>query len=476
MIACPLNVFSQEKPGLSVSNYGGVYAAQTNPSAPAFSKTFFDLNLFGADLFLENNFMFIHKDDYRLVEFLSRSPKLPVFGVPGQGVDYSNTGGLVEGYQQLEMTGPSVSFTFGKQSVGLFSRVHTVTSIHDLPRDIAVLLYEGIDYDSLWGINQNDGPFSVSTAGWWEIGANYAYAFKGISIGEFSLGMNLRMLFGYAGTTIQAQNIDYTVMNDTTVIIRNMDAEIGFSIPMDLETNDFPDNDPLFKGKGVAVDLGATYIRRKELPAKVSPRRFCEYEYEDYHFKLGLSMRGLGRINFRKNAQQHRYSGVSADWTNLDTVSYYNIKELTSKFSTVFYGDPDASLQADAYHLGLPASVNFQADYQYYPHWYLNAMVVLPVKIYANQLHRPSQAILSLRYETSRFEVNMPLSLYNFKKPRLGLYVRLWYFSIGTEKLGGFFHFQDFTGMDLYVSMKFHLRKGYCTRYKPAKDCRHLTF
>jgi hypothetical protein len=471
-----LSLSSQEKIGLTVSNYGGVYSNQLNPAAAINSKVFFDFNLLGASTFIENNFLFIHKKDYRLFSFLSRNPDIPVYDEPGSGLDYTASGDAVQVYERVDLMGPSFSYSFGKHSVGFTSKVLAVTSVTDLPRNIAVLMYEGLEFDSLYGIDQNHGAFDFSTMGWWEVGGNYAYIFKKQQRKVWSAGINVRALFGYAGTSVQARSLDYTLVNDSTIDIRNLDADIGFSIPVDLDDNEYPDDGAKFKGKGIAVDLGVMYVRKRELPTRSEPKKYCAYEHEDYIYKIGFSVLDLGAMNFKENAQQHTYDNVGAYWDDIDTVGFGSINELTKKFSSVFYGDPNASLQSNSFKLGLPTRLSLQADYQYFPNWYLNTVFVLPVKLSDNQLRRPSQAIFSLRYETSRLEVNVPLSLYDLRKPRLGLFVRFYFISIGTEKLGGLFSFQDFTGLDLYVSVKYHFEKGRCARYKHSSNCRHMAF
>jgi len=142
----------------------------------------------------------------------------------------------------------------------------------------------------------------------------------------------------------------------------------------------------------------------------------------------------------------------------------------------VFYGDTAASLKATSFKIGLPAALSFQADYQYFQNWFVNTTLVLPVKLSNVQLSRPAQAIVSLRYESRWFEFGVPLSLYDFQKPRLGVFARIYFISFGTEKLGGFFGYSDFTGLDFYFSVKYNILKGDCNRYKPERDCRHLTF
>jgi hypothetical protein len=471
-----MSLRSQEKIGLAISNYGGVYSNQMNPAASAGSKVFFDFNFVGADIFLENNFLFIHKEDYNLIDFLSRTPTWPVSGVRGKGLDYAISDELVQGFQQIDVMGPSVSYSLGRHTFGLFSKLMQITSINDLPRDITLLMYEGLEYDALYGVDFSHGAFDVSTMGWWEIGGNYAYTFWEKRRDVISGGINLRVMFGYAGMSVNAENIDYTLVNDDSLTIRNINASIGFSAPIDFETNDFPVAGAKFKGKGLGVDLGVMFVRKKELPTRSNPKRFCALEPKDYLFKIGLSVLDLGKVTYKENAQQHSYENVGVTLGDLDTLTFGNINDLTAQFSTFFYGDPDASLQSNSFALGTPARISVQADYQYFPNWYLNAGVVLPVKFSKKQLRKPSQAILSLRYETARFEVNLPVSLYDFRKPRLGLYARFYFLSFGTDNLGGLFGFKDFTGLDIYVAAKFHIAKGQCSRYKPSGDCRHLTF
>ncbi len=472
----PMPLLSQEKIGLATSNYGGVYSNQMNPAASLGSKVFFDINFVGTDVFIENNFLFIHKEDYNLIDFLSRTPTWPVSGVHGSGLDYSISDELVQGYQQIDVMGPSVSYSLDKHTFGLFSKVMQVASINDLPRDIALLMYEGLEYDTLHGVDFSHGAFDVSTMGWWEIGGNYAYVFREKQRDVFSAGINLRVMFGYAGISTNVENIDYTLLNEDSLSIRNLNATIGFSAPIDFETNDYPAAGAKFKGKGFGIDLGVVYVRKKELLTTSNSKRYCSFEPKDYLYKIGLSVLDLGKITYKENAQQTGYENVGVNLGDLDTLTFGSVNDFTAQLSTFFYGDPTASLQSNSFALGTPTRISVQADYQYFPNWYLNATMVLPVKISKNQLRKPSQAILSLRYETARFEVNMPLSLYDFRKPRLGLYARYYYLSLGTDNLGGLFAFKDFTGLDIYIAAKFHIAKGQCSKYKPAYDCRHLTF
>jgi hypothetical protein len=46
--------------------------------------------------------------------------------------------------------------------------------------------------------------------------------------------------------------------------------------------------------------------------------------------------------------------------------------------------------------------------------------------------------------------------------------VRVHGLTIGTEKLGSYFHFSNFTGMDFYFSLRLFFNKGNCTLKGPV--------
>ena len=142
-------VAAQEKIGLTTTNFGGINAAQLNPAATLNSKLFLDINFLGAGFFLENNFLYIHKEDYSFTNYLGKNPQLPSVDIPGEGLDYKRAIQKVDGFQRNDLMGPSFSITLGKIALGIFTKATTVTSINDLPDDIAVLMFEGLQYDTL---------------------------------------------------------------------------------------------------------------------------------------------------------------------------------------------------------------------------------------------------------------------------------------------------------------------------------------
>jgi hypothetical protein len=476
-VQIPISAFSQEKSGIALSNFGGINAAHLNPSSLVHSKIFYDVNLVSANFFVENNFLYIHQEDFNLSAFLKRNPDLPSLETPGQGVDYNRNVESINAFEQTDVYGPSFSIHLGDHAVGVFSRVVTMTSIDNMSAYLGTLLFEGLSYDTMYGIPQNNGRLETSVAGWWELGLSYAYMFKKQRRNQWSFGVNLRRLFGFAGVSVVSDNAQYTLIDEETLDIENLDAEIRYSLPIDYTTNDYPAPGRTFKGRGTAIDLGFTFRKNRDLPNTRNRKSFCEYDFEDYLYKIGISILDLGGLKFTENAVQHDYDKVSVLWQEMDTLEYRNINDMAATLSTVFYGDPNASkANTDHITIGMPAALSLQADYNYFGNWHVAGYMVLPLKLAAHQINRPGQALVSLRYETNYFEVALPVSLYDFEKPRIGLSARLLYFTVGTEKLGGLFGFNDFYGMDIYFSVKFHILKGWCGRYKPASDCSNFDY
>lgn len=473
----PSFTMGQEAAGIALSSYNGINGVRINPSGLVNSRLFYDVNFVSGDIFVENNFLFIHKEDFKFMDFFSRNPSIPSADVPGEGFDYNSNIELIRGFQQTDIMGPAFSITLGNQGFGFFTRAVTMTSVTNLPGYLGELMFEGLDYAPLHGIPQNHEKFNAASVGWWELGLSYAWDIKESNFSHWSVGFNLRRLWGYAGAHVVSYNADYTVENDSVIDIRNLDATVGFSIPLDYETNDFPAPGKTFKGRGTAIDIGVTFTRKKSVALNRTYKNYCQYQYDEPLYKIGLSVLNIGQLSFDENIMEERYDNISAEWRSVDTLEFVSLNNVMRQVSSVFYGDPNASSTgADRFNLGLGTAVSLQADYNYFGNWHLSTLVIWPLNLNDAQLKRPGQVLISPRYETDRFEVALPVSLYDFSKPRIGLSARFQYFTIGTEKLGGYLGFDDFYGLDFYFSVKFHILKGWCGRYKSKPDCSRYEF
>lgn len=463
--------------GLSVSNFSGINGVHFNPTASVNSKVYLDVNLLTAGISAENNFLFYHNQDFRFLNLVKRTPMLPSAEVRGEGLDYTTKHEKVSGLYQSEIIGPSFSMHIGRHAFGLFSRGLVNTDFNNIPNDLAVLLFEGISYEPLIGADINGQNLNAAALAWAEVGVNWAYLFRKDYLNNWSVGINLKRLNGHSGAYIYADDLQLNVVNKDTIDFVYLNADVGYSLPVDYDTNELTATDPLFRGKGTSIDIGFSFVRNLDVSTNKRYKRQCEASFQPYRYKIGVALTGLGKIRFDQNAREHSFANVSKLWQSIDTMEFSNVNDLMAQFSTVFYGDPDASLtEADNMVIHLPTMLNLHADYQYFPDWYLSGALLIPVKTGEYQVRNPGNAVLGVRYETDDVEFNFSGSFYDFQKLHLGFYARYKYLSVGTDKFGTLLGASDVFGADIYFSLKFHLQKGYCYSTKPFRNCEKFTF
>jgi len=240
---------------------------------------------------------------------------------------------------------------------------------------------------------------------------------------------------------------------------------------MNYETNDYIDS-PRFRGKGVGVDIGVIYEKKKSEVQDQPAGKLCAQNYTPYKYKIGVSIIDIGRVRFNNNAEKLVFNNVSGYWPEISMYNYTTVRNLTDTMSQIFYGNHSDLIQGNEITVGLPTALSVQADVNYYKNWYINGILVCPLQFSKTGIRRPVQLGLTPRYETALFEASMPITLYDLTKPRIGLSARFLWFFIGTEKISGFFHFKDFTGLDFYAGIKVSLRKGHCRNgTKKAENC-----
>jgi len=304
---------------------------------------------------------------------------------------------------------------------------------------------------------------------WAENGINYSYNFMQRGLDSWSAGVTVKDLRGVGGGYLFLDNADYIMLDRDTLIVHNINAVAGYSLPLNYQSNSF-EMSPLFRGKGVGLDIGVVYEKKKNEISSGSFDKLCSQSYVPYQYKIGFSILDVGRIKFKNNAQKLVFDNASAYWPGLTQTGFSNVNNLAQTLSNEFYGDSTQLIQDDVISIALPTAISIQADYNYYKNWFVNGTLVYPIQFSRSGLIRPALIALTPRYQTSLFDISLPLTLYDLTKPRIGLSARFMGFYIGTEKLGGYFHFTDFTGIDFYFGLKFSLKKGFC-RSKMEENC-----
>ena len=471
--------YGQEMLGTVLGNYAGVSSIQVNPSALHNSKTYFDFELIGTDLFLQNNYLYESRKDYRFGHFFQSGYQWPShheeYGTEDRLFYSSSIKQDKSMFLNLRINGPSLMLIWRKHAFALTTAFRTVVSGNKVPYEIANFLYLGLNYRPQQNINYKDNyPFRAAAMTWAEIGLTYAYEIYAMGFNEISAGISVRRLFGYAGMYEVTRNIDYVIPNDSTISVKNLNAEFGISLPVSYTTNKYNSNN-LVMGRGFGFDLGVTYYRLTRVHEEGYSNRLCSRPYEDYLYRIGISLVDVGAIKFKTNALKYAFNSKGSYWDNVNKIKFTSIQQLIDTISYKFYGDPVSAYQDNKFYIWLPSALSIQFDYHYNKDWYINGLVIYGFNFSGNSLSRPSEISITPRFERRWFEANIPVSLYDWYLPRIGLSLRFYYLTIGTDKLGWFFNVNNLTGMDFYFTIKVFLSKGSCKTIK-TKGCKEKNF
>jgi hypothetical protein len=340
---------------------------------------------------------------------------------------------------------------------------------------MANFFYLGLNYRPQQNINYIDNrPFSGAAMSWAELGLSYAYTFYARAYDRISAGITIKRLFGLTGITAKVRQIDYVVIDDSTLNIKNLDADLGVALPMNYNVNEANLN-PMFKGGGFGFDVGITYQRLSRYHQESYFSTLCAQPYEDYLYRIGVALIDIGAVQFKNNAVKMLIDNRSSYWDNVTNIKFNNINQLLDTISYKFYGDTTSAYVGDKFTLWLPSALSIQFDYHLRKNIYINTSLIYGFNIGSNSLSRPAELSITPRYETKWFEANLPVSLYDWSLARIGLSLRFYWLTIGTDKIGGFLNLANFTGLDFYFSLKFAFDKGSC-RSKGPKGCGNQEF
>lgn len=470
---------AQDKLGLVFSNYSGISASLTNPAMLTGSRVYLDVNVIGAAVFA-NNDMFYFPPEYNTIWNLISSRGTYQVSEGGEFkfdrtfnyFDNTNKKYLVA---DVSILGPAAMYQKGKHSFGINTSLRSVHSGNNIPYEMPIIMYQGTSQDYHF-LNYNNNDFGIVSMSWGEIGLSYANDIYNYNKNKLTVGATAKILLGYQGAYVATKNINYMFTGNHTVNIQNLDTEVAYALPVGYDNPEQYDilnfgTKPIIKGIGLGLDIGFVYTRSLSPSYRVDRRRACAQPFIPYQYKIGISIMDMGGINFNKHASVHSFENVSANWQQFDTVTFRGIDETMKMLSQVFYGDSTASYSGNKFRIGLPTTISLQFDYRLNDNFYIAAIWKQPIILKLSSLWRTPNLAIVPRYETRFFGVSLPFSLINYRQPEIGLAVRIYSLTVGTEMLSSWLSVTNLTGVDIYFSLKFSLDKGRCLdRGKGACD------
>ncbi|MCK4663991.1 MAG: hypothetical protein KAT68_14075 [Bacteroidales bacterium] len=453
------NIYAQEMLGISTGNYAGTMSLYQNPALIADTKLYLDINVLSSHLFFHNNYIYYDKKNNNLKTLIDSSNSVSsIRNILGE----YNDGKLKNGYFNLRIPGPSAMLSIGRQSFAFSTSFRAVGSVRQVPFLVSHLGFFGIT-DNEKGMYDNftGKEFKLNGIAWNEIGLSYAYVLGSKQYKQLSAGITLKGLLGTAGGYYNNEIINLTEKDDSTLVDINFTGEYAISMPVNYGENK---SSLLFNptGFGLSLDIGIL-LQENIKTHSFSFHSISEQKYYGYKYRLGISIIDFGFIRFKKNSDKLFFNNVTTNWTSINNIDFDNVKQYNRSLSYIFYNDSTLAIQDNKFTIWLPTVISTQFDYHYYKQFYFSAVIFQGIPMFKNQVRRPSLFSFIPRFESKNYGIFLPISLYDFKYPHLGLAISVEYVTIGTDKIR--ISNKKINSSDFYFSIKIPFVKNQAANF-----------
>lgn len=461
------NVFAQEMAGLVSDRYAGINRGLINPAAIFDSPNCIDISLVTGNFSVQNNYFYLPRGEFSLSDLRNTIDRL--FPDPGPYFSERLNTRRMRGAQHTRLQGPSVLFKYKGHAIGFITGARSITSLRNIPGHVMNFHSQGLEYSPQHNIQYTENtPFSVASLGWTEVGLSYATSFAGTWTNNMAVGISSRYLMGYHALSLRTDNLVYEVNEDRDVLFSSFNLTGMGSLPFDEITNEQGAARNYVKGSGVSFDLGFTFSQNSSMAREVQNNRpVSRGKGADYKYRLGFSILDIGGMRMKENVKRFEFSELNLTWPDPRWWNYEHIDELIDDLESQLVSGQITRRDDEPYWIYLPTAASLQFDYNLGANFFAYMFLVQDLPVIKNRVSRASQLGIVPRYETRWFSFAVPLTLYDYNKPRLGFSMRLAFLTIGTEQPGGMFGVNDMDGMDIYFSITWGIEN--CFRRNPSK-------
>lgn len=445
-ISCLGYLNAQEQLGLRLDNYGGVNTILLNPAAGVYSPFSWDVNLAGADVFVENNYAFFENTHLpELLRQLENEVEIRPEIDDESMVDPNSL--IVDFYRERKkrflsiatnITGPSALIQLpNRQAVGILTRARAATYSQKIPASLNYYEFENIAVFDNFSVT----PFQLTSVAWSELGVHYSRSFDTYE-GEAAVGINLKFLQGYESVYFSNESpFRLTRLPNDSIQANATNLDYGFT-NANIQGEDFNLNR---NGTGFSADIGFNFT-------------IAEYA-DNYRWRIGAALQDIGRINFNQNAERYQLNtDTLVDLVSSNYEQYNDIEQLDDVvdfFNQDVIGDTLANnLGSPSFKVWLPTALSIQADYSINEYLFINATYIQRLNLPGAALQRGNLLALTPRFESRWFSASLPMATYNWQDFRMGLALRLAFLTIGSDNLGSLVSRSNFTGTDFYFALK----------------------
>ena len=452
---------AQDMTGIVSDRYSGVNRGIINPANLFDSPNCLDISLVTGSFGVQNNYFYLPRGDFNPRDILDFRNT-----IYENRRDYFSERVNIEqitGFQYARLQGPSVLFKYKNHAFAFTNSIRAVSSARRLPQHVLKFTMEGLTYTPQIDILFSEPrPFSMATMSWAEVGIGYATNLSRHSGHELTAGITLKRLWSYHSLSIRSDDLIYFVDQNRDIFLLRFNSTAMGALPLDYNNMQFTGSEDLIRGKGFAFDLGISFTQNLRYRRRSMERLYTISPYEPYIYRIGFSLLDFGAVQMKENIRSIIFEEAALIWNNPNIEEYGNIDELIDDMESGLVRGEIRRTEGEAFTMYLPSAASVQFDYNLGSNFFAYFLWVQDLPVMKNRLARPSYVGFIPRYETRWFSLAIPMTLYEYRKPGIGVSMRLGVLTIGTEQPGGMLHLNDMDGMDIYFSISFGLEN--CSR------------
>jgi hypothetical protein len=444
-------LYSQDMAGIGTDRFGGVNRVFLNPALILDSPNCYDISLVSGNVGFQNNYLYIARGDFGVRQVFNQQSA--IYTDPASLISARENITRITGRQNLRLHGPSASFKYGKNAFAFTNGVRMLSHARQLPVHVVRFITEGLSYTPQLDILYDESkPFGVASMSWAEAGLSYARELKKSRTGSLQAGISGRRLWGYHAAVSRADRLNYLVNSDRDIIINNINFLGSGSLPSGQPIS-FSDPANAISGKGFSFDLGVTY---HQLKSASQGRKSGSTTGKNgvYAYSIGVSLLDLGAVRLKQNIREVIFDDVNLIWRDPDGDAYETIDDFLNDMESRLVSGVISSEAGDELWVYLPSGISGYFDYNLGNNFFTNVLWVQDLPFVRNRVSRSSWIGVIPRYETRLFTFALPITLYEYSKPRVGASVRFGFLTLGTEQPGGMLGLNDLDGMDFYFSIQ----------------------
>ena len=364
-----------------------------------------------------------------------------------------------DGHFQADVLGPAIAVKFKIKdqdfAAGFYTRLRTFGNSFNLDGNYK---YDNFVHQPSFALDFK--PFSGSLATLQENNFFISKSFFQTKSSEFNIGLNFKHSKVWDALIVKEKNsFDFKYDKaSATFEYNHYDVEALVTTSVNFDNNSYKPKD---YGHSIGGDIGFTYVD------------YGDYDKEkgEYLQKLAFSVTDIGFI--KVNGEKHIFKGdpIFINRTN-DFQKFSNISDFLKELSSHVYGDPNASLVGTQFTVALPTALHLSYSGNLLKNRYVTLGINQRLPLYMYAFKTPNLFYINLAKTHRLITYAAQLSLFEYKKPQLGAYLRFGPFFIGSDNILPVFFRQDkFNSFDVYFGFKIYPFWDSSESRRARKEC-----